>query len=89
MKKFVEHERILTNEEAIKEYCPNARTVEEVCEGDEVKIAAMCKALGCNRYEKLITPDEAKVLIAHAPVCKNKRDVFTKAMDDIKRHNSK
>jgi len=60
MKKFTKHQKVLINYgEVFKKYCPNTTTVEEFCEGDEVNIAAVCKALGCRGDEELITPDEA------------------------------
>ena len=67
---------ILTIDEAIAKFCPAAKTIEELFNGDEPRIIQTCKALNCSRTEVMINASEIRQLIKNAPIDNNSKKHF-------------
>ena len=68
----------LTATEAMRRYCPNAKTIEEMYKGDETAILITCLKYGMSRNELLISKEDVFNLIKHAPLKGKEKKNFKK-----------
>ena len=59
---------ILTTDEAIAKYCPNAKTLREICGDNTAKLQDYCQQLGCTPDEVMIDKQDMMTLVNFAPI---------------------
>ena len=74
---------ILSRDEAIAKYCPNAKTLREICGDDTVKLQDYCQQLGCTPDEVMINKQDMMTLVNFAPISASKKLEFRQMLSGM------
>lgn len=74
---------ILTVDEALAKYCPNTKTLREMCGDDTQKLEDACRQMECGPDELMITTKEMMTLVNFAPISAQKKLEFRKILSKV------
>jgi len=78
---------ILTTNEAIAQYCPNAKTLREICGDDIQRLDDLCIQMNCEPDDVMIGIAEMMTLVNFAPISAANKLKYRKALSDLSLKN--
>jgi len=80
---MIQNKQILTTDEALAIYCPNAKTLREICGDDTAKLQDYCQQLGCTPDEVIINKQDMMTLVNFAPISASKKLEFRQMLSGM------
>jgi len=78
---------ILNIDEAISEYCPNAKTLREICGDDIQRLDDLCAQMKCEPDDVMIGITEMMTLVNFAPISAANKLKYRKALSELSLKN--